>query len=285
MKILILGGNRFTGKLITEKLFAKGHSVTLINRQGNAPVPCEIIKCDRNSSEQMRLAIGDRSFDCIIDMCLFNKKQAEAAVDLFKDKTKKYIFISSVAVYEKTEFFPISENYPLGFWPIFGDYGKEKMLIENYFEEIKDFPIITLRPTYIIGKNNHLNREGYYFDALLDNKNINIEGNGQAILSFVLVEDVAEIICQLTLSDVKLRQTYNICNDEFVTIKGFIETIATIVNKKPAYNQVNEMVSFKNEHCFFSNEKIKKTLDFKFKSLKTGLNELYEYKYVKNNLL
>lgn len=279
MNVLILGGNRFTGKLLTEKFFTEGHSVTLINRQGNAPVPCEIIKCDRNNPEQMHLAIGGRSFDCIIDMCLFNIKQAETAVELFKNKTKKYIFISSVAVYEKSEFFPISENYPLGSWPLFGDYGNEKMLIENYFEGIKDFPIITLRPTYIVGKNNHLNREGYYFDALLDNKNVNIEGDGQAILSFVFVEDVAEIIFQLTLSEIKLRQTYNICNDEFVTIKGFIETIASITEKRPTYNEVNEMVSFKNEHCFFSNDKIKNELNFKFKSLKKGLTELYEYKY------
>lgn len=283
MNILILGGNRFTGKLITEKLYTGGHSVTLINRKGSAPVPCEVIKCDRNDYEQMSLAIGDRSFDCIIDMCLFNKKQAEISIKLFNNKIKKYIFISSVAVYKKSEFFPITENAPLGAWPLFGDYGNEKMEIENYFESLKDFPFICLRPTYIIGKNNHLNRENYYFDTLLNNQKINIEDDGQAIVSFVFVEDAAEIIYQLTLSNAKLRQAYNVCNDEFVTIKGFIETIASIVKRKPNYNQVNEIVSFKNEHCFFSNEKIKKELNFKFKSLKKGLTELYEYNLQTNN--
>ena len=284
MDILIFGGNRFTGKLLVKILFSKGHNVTIINRRGISPVRCNVLKCDRNDEKKVKSLIKGMKFDCVIDMCLYNKKQAQLSVEIFKNKIKKYIFISSVAVYNKSKTFPIDETYPLGIWPMFGDYGIDKQSIETYFKNQKDFPYISLRPSYIIGKNNHLNREGYYFDKLLKNEEIDLEGNGQAILSFIFVEDVAEIIYKATIEKINIRQSYNLCNDEFITIKGFIELIAEILNKKPVYNKVNEIVSFKNENCYFSNKKIKKDFKFNFKALKPGLIELSEFYINKNNI-
>jgi len=274
MNILVFGGNRFTGKLLVEKLFYNGHKITVINRRGIAPVSCEIIKCDRNDTKKLESLIQGLKFDCVIDMCLFNIDQAKASVKIFNNKIEKYIFISSVAVYEKSELFPKDEKSTLGSWPMFGSYGQDKLLIENYFESIKNFPFINLRPTYIIGNGNHLNREGYYFDKILKGEQIDIEKEGQAILSFVFVEDVAEIIYKIMIKKVILRESYNLCNDEFITIKEFVIMISSILGKVPVFNNVSEMVSFKNENCYFSNKKIKKDFKFEFKSLKQGLTEL-----------
>jgi len=274
MNILVFGGNRFTGKLLVEKLFYNGHKITVINRRGIAPVSCEIIKCDRNDTKKLESLIQGLKFDCVIDMCLFNIDQAKASVKIFNNKIEKYIFISSVAVYEKSELFPKDEKSTLGSWPMFGSYGQDKLLVENYFESIKNFPFINLRPTYIIGNGNHLNREGYYFDKILKGEQIDIEKEGQAILSFVFVEDVAEIIYKIMIKKVILRESYNLCNDEFITIKEFVIMISSILGKVPVFNNVSEMVSFKNENCYFSNKKIKKDFNFEFKSLKQGLTEL-----------
>ena len=274
MNILVFGGNRFTGKLLVEKLFSNGHKITVINRRGIAPVSCEIIKCDRNDTKKLESLIQGLKFDCVIDMCLFNIDQAKASVKIFNNKIEKYIFISSVAVYEKSELFPKDEKSTLGSWPMFGSYGQDKLLIENYFESIKNFPFINLRPTYIIGNGNHLNREGYYFDKILKGEQIDIEKEGQAILSFVFVEDVAEIIYKIVIKKVILRESYNLCNDEFITIKEFVIMISSILGKVPVFNNVSEMVSFKNENCYFSIKIIKKDFKFEFKSLKQGLTEL-----------
>lgn len=277
MNILVFGGNRFTGKLLVEKLFFYGHKITVINRRGIAPVSCEIIKCDRNDTKKLESLTKGLKFDCVIDMCLFNIDQAKVCVKIFKNKIDKYIFISSVAVYEKSELFPKDEKSNLGLWPMFGSYGEGKIQVENYFESIDDFPFINLRPTYIIGKGNHLNREGYYFDKILKNEKIDIEKDGQAILSFVFVEDVVDIIYKVMINKVVLRESYNLCNDEFITIKEFVLLIGTILGKVPVFNSVDKMVSFKNENCFFLNNKIKNDFNFEFKSLKQGLVELSKW--------
>ena len=51
MKILIIGGNRFVGKLVAQKLL-KDNDVTIINRKGTGPDGCTILKGDRNNNSK-----------------------------------------------------------------------------------------------------------------------------------------------------------------------------------------------------------------------------------------
>jgi 2'-hydroxyisoflavone reductase len=50
MKILIIGGSKFSGRFLTEKLAAKGHELTVMNRGTSPfeyPANCEHIVIDR----------------------------------------------------------------------------------------------------------------------------------------------------------------------------------------------------------------------------------------------
>ena len=53
MTILILGGNRFVGKLLAEASIKLNHEVTVFNRKGTGPEGCHIIKGDRNNLEDL----------------------------------------------------------------------------------------------------------------------------------------------------------------------------------------------------------------------------------------
>ena len=64
MKIAVLGGNRFTGKLLVDKLVDK-HDVTIFNRSGTGNKKAQIFKFDRDEDK-----ISLEEFDCIVDMCL-----------------------------------------------------------------------------------------------------------------------------------------------------------------------------------------------------------------------
>jgi len=279
MKILVMGGNRFCGKLVVEYLHSQGHELTVFNRTGTAPVSCEIIQGDRNDKDILRSSFHNKNYDCIIDMCLYKLEQAEKSTPIFVQKTKNYIFISSIAVYKKTNLFPIGESCPTGKWPLFEDYGVQKSKIENYLASFNDLCYTILRPTYVIGKNNHHKREGYYFEKILNNEIVDVEGDGQAILSFIFVEDLANIISIFATSTMADKDVYNICNDEAITITGFIALISDIIGKKANLNFVDKKVSFKNEHCFFSNKKIKNHLNYNFITLKHGLEQIYEHEY------
>ena len=279
MKILIIGGNRFVGKLVTKELYSQGHDISVLNRTGTSPVLCNILKCDRNNLIEFQKVIGDVMFDCVIDMCLYNIEQAKISTKVLAHRTRKYIFISSIAAYTSFDIWPINEDHELGGMNCFGKYGVEKAKVEHYLMDFPNFPYITLRPTYVIGKNNHNYREKYYFDQMIDNNPIDVGPEGDKIVSFVFVEDLANIICAIATLDSLVQHVYNITGDEHVTIKKFINMISNITDRLYSIQEIKLPGKFENTHLLFDNSKIKKQLNFEFKSLTKGLTEFYEYTY------
>ena len=96
MNILIIGGNRFVGKLIAKKLIPT-HNITIINRKGTGPEGCTILKVDRNNTLEFVNKLSNLKFDIVIDMCLYNPEQCLIIDKLFLGKISKYIFMSSIA--------------------------------------------------------------------------------------------------------------------------------------------------------------------------------------------
>jgi len=280
MKILIFGGNRFVGKLITKKLALDGHDVTILNRSGTSPISCNVIKCDRNNKNDLEKNIGVNKYDCVIDMCLYNLEQAVNTVDILKSNVDKYIFVSSTAVYQEPFNFPLKETHKIGGGKIFGNYGINKSLIEKYFSDLRNFPYIIVRPTYILGEDNHLNREKYFFDKIINDESVELELDGNALLSFIFADDVANIILKLATTNSKTKKVYNLSNDEHLSINKFVELISLTVGKKLKIKYVNESFHFKNTNHIISNKSIKKVIgNYQFQTLKDGLKKIYESKY------
>ena len=72
-KVLIIGGNRFVGKLVSKELYDKGYDITLLNRSGTSPVNCGVIRQDRNNIDRVTLhQLIDYSPEIIIDMCAYD---------------------------------------------------------------------------------------------------------------------------------------------------------------------------------------------------------------------
>jgi len=75
MKVIIIGGNRFVGKLLAYQLSLYSHiDITVINRSGTGPDNCTLIKCDRNTKE-FKQQLKNIAPDIVIDMCLYNLNQ------------------------------------------------------------------------------------------------------------------------------------------------------------------------------------------------------------------
>ena len=70
MKILILGGTRFQGKYLCEKLTSRGYSLTIANRGITGRVKegenIQYIRCDRADKNAFE-TIKEKEFDACID--------------------------------------------------------------------------------------------------------------------------------------------------------------------------------------------------------------------------
>jgi nucleoside-diphosphate-sugar epimerase len=280
MRILVIGGNRFVGKLVTSLLYSNGYDVTVINRTGTSPVACKVLTADRNNHNEFKKALTDLEFDCVIDMCMYTREHAFNAMQLFNNRIRKYIFVSTIAVYDHCNHFPITESYPAnGINNEFGTYATNKAAAEQYMISAKNgFPFIILRPTFILGNDNHLYREQYFFDAIEQNLPVEISGDGTAVLSFVFSPDVAEIIYKLTIAHTHTRAVYNIANDEYVSTNGLIDIIGDISKRVPVIKTNCMRDTFANTTLIISNASIHNALtNFKFRTLKQGLTEIYEH--------
>ena len=285
MKILIIGGSQFVGPLIIDKLVEKGHDLTVFNRGRT-----------KSKYENIKFIQGDRrngfnlkdNFDVVIDTCAFKGEHTKKAINELNFDF--YLHISTAAVYKKINKFPLTEEAELGDWPlwnlVWGNYNKGKVECENVLKESK-IKYANIRPVYILGKNNNVNRERFIYSKIKNQETLILPGNGESKVQFVFAEDVADSI--VLLVEKKLQGNFNCCSDEVITLNELVKIMGNIVENKPIIeynpnadgdNHNLQEFPFANENFYCTNDKLKK-LGIKFTSLNVGLKKDYE-EYYKN---
>jgi len=282
MKILIIGGSRFVGPILINKLIKLNHDLTIFNRgkhQKEYNKKINFVKGDRNTKVNLK-----DHFDVVIDMCAYNVNQLKNVIDYVS--FDYFINFGTAASYKKTDIFPLTESSPLGRWPLWGSYNTGKVECEKLLIK-KGIKHSTIRPVYILGKANYVNREAFIYSKILHEERIILPGNGQAVCQFVFVEDVANVLVFLVKN--KLEGAFNLAGDEFVTLQGLVTIMGDIVGKKAImeFNPLadglyhkEEEFPFANENFICSNEKLKK-LKIKFLPLINTLESHYKTYYQK----
>lgn len=174
MNILVLGGTQFVGRAITEELLRKGHEVTLFHRgQTGKDLFPESHHLLGDRTDNIDLAT-EKEWDAIVDVSCYTNKQATAATKL---KTKHYVFISTISVYNtENQEGPLTESTPL-LEPIETDeitgetYGRLKVRCEEILTEAFGEKLAIIRPGIIFGPHDPTGRFPYWvqrFDSAME---------------------------------------------------------------------------------------------------------------------
>lgn len=279
MNILIIGGSRFVGPLLIERLLKKKHKVTIFNR-GHYPAPSGVsfIQGDRSKF------FIDTHFDIVIDMCAYNGIQTKTALNQLTFDF--FIHFSTAAVYQKTGRFPLTEDSPLGDWPLWGGYNKGKVECEKVLAT-SGVKFAAIRPVYILGPKNYCDREHFIYSRIKSGTTLVLPGDGQAQVQFVFAKDVANSIA--LIAEKKTTGPFNCAGDEKISLSELVDEMVIIAGKQaiirfnPATNGENFDVTefpFANEIFLCSNFKLKK-LGMKFTPLLKGLKADYKSYYSK----
>ena len=220
----------------------------------------------------------------------------------YKNNIKKFIFISSTAVYGIPDHHPLYEDDKLDG---VGDYGIAKILAEQVCLDYrkKGMCIPILRPKSFIGPER-LGVFALFYDWAKDRKNFPMIGNGKNRYQLLDVEDLCEAIYKCIILENRIvNDTFNIGAKEFTTMKedyqavldfaGYgrkivsfpalplivILKILEFFHLSPLYKWVYETAS---KDSFVAIEKAEKILDFKTKfSNKEALIRNYKW-YLEN---
>jgi 2'-hydroxyisoflavone reductase len=176
LNILILGGTGFTGPEQVDYAIARGHRVTLFNRNKTRPgmfkgKVAEELTGDLNNDTS---ALEGKKFDVVIDNPTTFPAWVRNAAKYLAGNTKHYIFISTTSTYSDQSIIGLDENSPVhdmpeGLDPYTLDpehatryYGPLKVRAEQ--EVAKHYPgnWTVIRPCLIVGPLDRTDRYTYW---------------------------------------------------------------------------------------------------------------------------
>jgi nucleoside-diphosphate-sugar epimerase len=234
MQVLIIGGTRFVGALLTYRLLARGDTVTLFNR-GRTADPfgdrVEHLRGDRTTPDLAQQVTG-RRFDAVIDFAAYTGDDARGAIAALGDRAGHYVFISTGQVYLVREACPkpssegdyagsvmpkpldLSEIEP---WT----YGVEKRAAEDALTAAwatSRFPSTRLRVPMINGERDPQRRMEGYLWRLLDGGPVLVPDGGLAIARHIYALDLAIAIARILGDERTFGEAFNLCQDETPTV-------------------------------------------------------------------
>jgi nucleoside-diphosphate-sugar epimerase len=229
-----MGGTRFLGVALTRMLLAQGHEVVLFNR-GNNPAPFDgvrVILGDRTDPLQIKEKLVYEQFDAIFDNNGRELTDTKPLVDLFRDRIRHFVYMSSAGVYLDSEILPYFEGDAVD--P--KSRHKGKLHTEAYLKQAYDeigFPFTSIRPTYIYGPQNYNDLEAWFFDRIVRDRPIPIPGNGKFITQLGHVEDLVSAMAAVLDKSSILGEIYNVSDMRYVTFTGLAQACAIAAGKTP----------------------------------------------------
>lgn len=238
-EILVMGGSTFVGSSVAKYLIGKGHAVDILTR-GLKEIKYkgyrDHITCDRKNQDELKKAIGDKKYSYIFDISAYTKEEVEKLINVLnKESVKKFIFISSGAVYKHSDSI-ISEDYDIDENEAWGRYGIDKAEAEVCIKNSK-LPYAIFRPSYIYGEENNIYREAYIFDRIRENKIVPMPYGNNTKTQFIYIEDVVKAFESAMYSS-KEKGTYNLTYPENISWELLIDTCSLAANKAAKIEKV-----------------------------------------------
>lgn len=249
--VFLTGGSGFIGRTIVSRLVAEGYHVKALARPAGIP--------DHLKRPEVTLVIGGlrerewmpealRGVDFVVhaaatmagnweDFFQINVKATEWLLEeAVKQKIKRFIYISSVSIYQHST---------MGDNPVFTEdspyetegnttfYSRSKMEAEKLvlkFNKEQKLPCVVLRPGAVYGP------AGNIFPATMGlqigDLRILLMGNSNSKLPLVYVENVVDAIVRSLQKEELLNQCFNLVEDQTISRKEYMKTIKEQVSPK-----------------------------------------------------
>jgi nucleoside-diphosphate-sugar epimerase len=242
MKILFIGGTGNISAACTRLALNKGYEVYHLNRGKSglqAPAGVKQLQGDIYDEKSALSAIGDHSFDVVVNFVAFTAEDAERDIRLFRGKLGQYIFISSASCYQKPVSHPvITESTPLSnpFWQYSRDKIAAEEILNTAFRET-GFPATIVRPslTYdtvipvAIGGWTEFN----IIARIRKGKKIIVHGDGTSLWTITHSDDFAVGFTGLLGHQQANGHAFHITSDEILTWNQIYQATGEAAGEEP----------------------------------------------------
>jgi len=247
MKVLVIGGTLFIGRLLVEELVKGGHDVAILHRKPKHDFGrrVENLMADRGDEASVREALAGRRFEVVYDNVYdwehgTTAAQVEATVRACaSDRLSRYIFLSSVAAYgdglNHKESDPLAPDYNAHAY-IRNKAATERLLFRMHSRN--RLPVVTFRPPFVYGPNNPFYREQFFWDRLRAGRPIIIPGDGHRLMQFVYVNDLVTAMVRAMTEPRAEGEAFNIGDPKPLTQVELVEKLARVPNVEPVLARI-----------------------------------------------
>jgi len=302
MRVLVIGGTLFIGKLLVKRLLGAGHEVTILHRKTEHPFGRRVrnLAADRNDGESLRDALKGQRFEAVYDIAYdwergTTPQQVEATAKAVPGDISRYIFMSSVAAYG--DGLNHAEDDPLASDMHQNEYvrnkaGSERALFRMYHES--RFPVVTMRPPFVYGPENPFYREAFFWDRMTIDRPVIIPGDGNRLMQFVYVNDLVEACFNALTKHTAPGRAFNVADDKPLTQVESVNEFAKAVGKPITVVRVPREIILRNGGNVFNPPlyfgqyydvppiteavgRVKRVLNVAMTPFATGLKETYKW--------
>ena len=259
MRILVIGGTLFIGKLLVKRLLEAGHQVTLLHRKAENPFGPGVADAvaDRNDASAIKSALAGRRFDAVFDIAYdwqrgTTARQVEATARAIPGDLARYVFMSSAGAYG--EGLNHDEDDPLAPATHPSDYVRNKAESERALFRLHreaGLPAVTFRPPFVYGPGNAFYRESFFWDRLRAGRPVIVPGDGSRLMQFVYVNDLVAASLAALENPAAPGRAYNIGHETPLTHIQAVNAFAAACGKPAEIVRVRrEIIQQHGGHVF-----------------------------------
>lgn len=223
MRVLVLGGTRFVGRLIAEAAIDRGHVVMTFNRgRTGIDVPgATAVHGDRENAADLARLVKDREWDAVVDTSGYVPAVVGDTARVLSSRAAAYAFMSTVSVYPDWPQDPVSEDARVydcapdvtgtaedeANWTA-AQYGAYKAGCERAAAGTFDGSVLILRPGVILGPRENVGRLTWWLGRIAAGGHVLAPGDRHREIQPVDIRDLAAFT--LSCLETNITGTFNV---------------------------------------------------------------------------
>lgn len=229
--ILVLGGTRFFGKRLVNRLLARGDTVTILTRGSHKDSFGDAVQrltADRKDPDQLRQAVEGREFDILYDNICYTPEEAGQAADIFAGRVGHYVLTSSLSVYDFADHPLREEDFDPYRYPVMmndrRDYSYEegKRQSEAVLFSRHNLNVAAVRFPIVLGPDDYTRRLLFHIEHAASGEAIGLP-DPDARISFVHAEEAAEFL--EWAGHTKFEGPVNACSSGTISVRELMGLI------------------------------------------------------------